>query len=92
MRHVSQNVNQNVYETGSTFGKIDPLGQAHVRLDAEWNRSSEPAESGVATTTGPERTDQYRRLRFKVAGSQTSKNQRPTNRWVQGGQIRGSVI
>jgi hypothetical protein len=30
MRHVSQNVNQNVYETGFTFGKIDPLGQGHM--------------------------------------------------------------
>jgi len=37
MRHVSQNVNQNVYGTGSTFGKIDPLGQAHVRR-ASWSK------------------------------------------------------
>jgi|SRR5690348_157997 len=32
MRHVSQNGNQNVYGTGLTFGKIDPLEQALVRL------------------------------------------------------------
>jgi hypothetical protein len=34
MRHVSQNVNQNVYGTGLTFGKIDPLEQALMRLAA----------------------------------------------------------
>ena len=31
MRHPSQNVNSKVYETGLSFGKIAPLGQAHVR-------------------------------------------------------------
>ena len=31
MRHLSQNVNHNVYGTGLTFGKIDPLGQALMR-------------------------------------------------------------
>jgi hypothetical protein len=35
MRHPSQNVNLNVYETGWLFGKGAPLGQARMRRNPE---------------------------------------------------------
>jgi hypothetical protein len=40
MRHLSHNVNHNVYETGLTFGKIAPLEQAHLRRTAKRGRGA----------------------------------------------------
>jgi hypothetical protein len=51
-RHVSQNVNQNVHETGFTVGKIDPLAQGHVRLFAERDRSNNQLPAGQREKSG----------------------------------------
>jgi hypothetical protein len=39
MGHLSQNVNLYVYETGSTFGKSAPLGQAPMRQGVDRDRA-----------------------------------------------------